>query len=152
MAFSAEQVAQRQASIDAKQRAADEERESHEQWRREREELKRRLVSQFPGVSAYHLTELWDCAVTLTDKLIKDFTSGAEQPSSQKLAWAVVFRGDGVKDLSAERLAIIEQMARDYNDVGQTFLVENVNNRTLPIKDKANSPQVRVRCSVNVDS
>lgn len=150
MPFSDEDIALRQAVFDEKER----EQARHAAWKRQREELLERLKADFPTHDERILLEFWDLATALTDKLVQQFREGESRLESSRLKWRSDFepRVDGLPHdwTKEDRINLLTEMARQYNDIGQQFSAEWVRNSELRRDQKSFDPQVRVTATAPI--
>jgi len=156
MPFTADETAKRQAALDEAARKKEQERlEKIERERRETERLER-LKRKYPDLSAYELDTLWQCAVELTNRLVRQYTDGELVLKADTLTWEVTLTGGGMRsyydrrEQSSIRLNILGEIARDHNDIGQTFSFKPVGNSELVRGKKSRDPQVRVTCTAEI--
>jgi hypothetical protein len=152
MPFTADQTVQRQAVIEEETKKAERKRQQEAERESLKTELNNRLKRDYPQLPEYDRGRLWNCAASLTNGLVSQYTKGDEVLKCEILAWAALFRGElGDRREEAEkRLAILTQMARSYNDIGQTFSIVYVGNSELPHGQKSSDPQVRVICTAQI--
>lgn len=153
MPFTEDQVAQRYASLHATRIESERRQQEAVEAQREKVKVLTRLKSEYSDIPEDDLWALWSCAVRLTDSLVEQYVAGKNTLADSKLDWASLFYYVDNKlqerFLSTRRDALTK-MARSYNDIGQTFIVEPVSNHKLPRNLQSTSEQVRISCTAPV--